>query len=154
MQIWTINTTTPTTRVDVAGALFEQLAKDSPYFTPHPLTRKHARDLGGILHSDIHAVISQGHGDSENGLAYGMLRGWAKYKIPSLGIAVDPRVRGRGVGLLMMTYLHVYARLRGAPAIRLRVYPENSTAIQLYTRLGYVWQNGLEDGQRVGILQL
>jgi ribosomal protein S18 acetylase RimI-like enzyme len=87
-------------------------------------------------------------------IAYGMLRGWDEgYDVPSLGIVVAPAFRGQGYGRSLMHFLHAAAKARGAPAIRLKVYPENSTAVALYQSLGYVF-GAKEGGQLVGLLDL
>ncbi len=87
-------------------------------------------------------------------LGYGMLRGWDDgWKIPSLGIALDPRIRGNGTGEMLMHFLHAAARRRGATKVRLKVYPDNRTAIALYKKLGYVFATE-EAGQLVGYITL
>jgi ribosomal-protein-alanine N-acetyltransferase len=71
-------------------------------------------------------------------VAYGLLRGWSEgYEVPSLGIAVHPGARGRGVARSMMEHLHDVARDRGAVRVRLKVYRDNAAAIRLYAALGY-----------------
>jgi ribosomal protein S18 acetylase RimI-like enzyme len=52
-----------------------------------------------------------------------------------------------------MLYLHAEARRRGAPRIRLKVYPENTAAVELYRSLGYVFEAS-ERGQLVGFKTL
>jgi ribosomal protein S18 acetylase RimI-like enzyme len=75
-------------------------------------------------------------------LAYGMLRGWAEgYAVPSLGIAVGPRHRGRGFARAMMCHLHDRASVRGASHVRLKVERCNHAAHKLYESLGYVFQD-------------
>ena len=71
-------------------------------------------------------------------IGYGMLRGWdANYKIPSLGIYLAPVARGRGLSKKLMTELHNAARAQNAPSVRLKVYPHNITAVNLYKSMGY-----------------
>lgn len=82
---------------------------------------------------EYHAVL-----EGERIVAYGMLRGWSEgYAIPSLGIAVLPECRGRGLAHRLMHHLHGVATDRGATAIRLKVYRTNTAAIRLYESLGY-----------------
>jgi len=84
-----------------------------------------------------------------------MLRGWDEgYAVPSLGIAVRAEAQGSGLGRLVMGYLHTEARRRGAPRIRLKVYPDNVRAVELYRSLGYEYRPELESGQLVGYKEL
>lgn len=115
-------------------------------FHPHPFTAAAAAEVCGFAGADLYAgLVHDGRM-----LAYGLLRGWdAGYAIPSLGLAVHPDHHGCGLGRVMMLYLHAAARLRGAPAIRLKVYPDNQAAVRLYRSLGYSFE-GIEAGQQVG----
>lgn len=71
-------------------------------------------------------------------VAYGMLRGWDDgFEVPSLGVAVHPGERGRGLGGLLMQHLHDEAKRRGAVRVRLTVERENERARRLYDALGY-----------------
>lgn len=84
-----------------------------------------------------------------------MLRGWDEgFDIPSLGIIVDPKARGYGLGKLLMIYMHYLAKSRHASAIRLKVYPQNLRAIAIYRELGYKFDDNLENGQYIGKLLL
>lgn len=87
-------------------------------------------------------------------VAYGMLRGWAEgYAVPSLGIAVHPAARGRGLARSTMAHLHDVARGRGATRVRLKVYRDNASAIHLYQSLGYRLEP-LNERELVGFLEL
>jgi len=135
---------------ELSGALahfFETECTD-PKFHPHPFTRSEAERICAYGGADIYVVaVAQ-----DAVLAYGMLRGWDEgYEIPSLGITVAERARGTGVARLLMQYLHANAKLRGAPSIRLKVYPDNSKAIALYLTLGYEFGDAIENGQMVGV---
>lgn len=132
--------------------LFEALVAsgDDFNFHPHPMTFEEARRVCRYCGKDLYYVAVRG----VSVLAYGLLRGWDDgFEVPSLGIAVHPAVRGRGLGTAFMEFLHGAARLRGAKSVRLRVHRENLVAIRLYERLGYEFQEKEEDGQRVGILK-
>lgn len=120
------------------------------FFHPHPLTADEAPKRAAYQGLDFYCVLMQGSAI----VGYGMLRGWDEgYKVPSLGIVVDPSVQGRGYGRLLMEFLHETARQRGADRVRLKVYPDNIRAVALYRSLGYVFQ-GPEAGQLIGILLL
>lgn len=87
-------------------------------------------------------------------VAYGLLRGWSEgYEVPSLGIAVHPSARGRGVARSMMEHLHDVARDRGAIRVRLKVYRDNAAAIHLYAALGYRLEP-LNDREFLGFAEL
>ena len=67
-----------------------------------------------------------------------MLRGWdAGYDMPSLGLAVTPSHRGRGLAREMMHHLHQRAKHRGADRVRLKVDRRDLVAKALYDSLGY-----------------
>ena len=127
------------------------LSGDEVSFRPHPMTDAYVDWLISYGGRDVYVVVM------EDGRAtgYGLLRGWdAGYAIPSLGIAVHPEARGRGVAKALMSHLHDVARQRGADSVRLRVYPENVMARDLYAALGYGFASQLEEGQLVGMLDL
>lgn len=52
-------------------------------------------------------------------------------------IAVDPAVRGQGVGDRLLVEMLAWARARELTRIELRVWPENEPAIRLYERHGF-----------------
>jgi ribosomal protein S18 acetylase RimI-like enzyme len=138
------------------GALAEFFAAlvaagDHRTFHPHPFTPAAAAERVRYLGKDVYCLAVLG----ERILGYGMLRGWDEgYDIPSLGIAIHPDARGVGLGRAMMAYLHFEARHRRAPKIRLKVYPDNTTAVELYRSLGYVFAPVLDQGQLVGFKNL
>jgi ribosomal protein S18 acetylase RimI-like enzyme len=106
-------------------------------FHPHPLTLAQAEWL---CCQQLRNDIDEYRVAVEDGriVAYGLLRGWAEgYEIPSLGIAVRPCCRGRGIARRFMHLLHDVARGRGASTIRLKVYRDNLPALRLYQSLGY-----------------
>jgi len=132
------------------AAFFAELVRqgDNQWFHPHPFTAEQARVLAAYAGRDLYCVAV----DEGRVAAYGMLRGWDEgYATPSLGIAVAPAFRGQGLGRPFMHYLHAAARLRGAPRVRLKVYPGNTAARRLYESLGYRFQDA-GDGQLLGFV--
>lgn len=127
-------------------------AGDDATFHPHPFTADEAEHRCRYAGADVYAALLL----SGEMIGYGMLRGWDEgYKIPSLGVAIDSRHRGRGLANLMMEYLHAAARLRGASKVRLTVYPGNTAAVRLYERLGYtLYPSGRPDGRLIGFKEL
>ena len=125
-------------------------AGDDKYFHPHPLTDEEAKRRAHYSGKDLYYVLVEG----DKVLGYGILRGWDEgYEAPSLGIVIHPAVRGMGLGKLFMHFLHAAARRRGASKIRLKVYPDNTTAVTMYQELGYTFQ-AEEAGQLVGFVDL
>lgn len=119
-------------------------AGDGSFFHPHPLTGAAARSICRHQHVDggrdeYHVMVDPDVRGRVVG--YGMLRGWAEgFVVPSLGIAVHPDHRGRGIARRLMTHLHDVAAERGADRVRLRVYRDNLPAVRLYASLGYELQ--------------
>ena len=132
------------------AALWEH--NDHRLFHPHPLTAETADALAG-QHASPHTVLanrdeyhvvldctSSCEERRERIVAYGMLRGWAEgFDVPSLGIAVHPQQRGRGIARQFMQHLHRVAIGRGAEQVRLKVYRHNLAAVALYESLGYTF---------------
>ncbi len=129
---------------------------DSQTFHPHPFTASEASQITkglspkGLPTNDIfHFGFVR-----REAVAYGMLRGWDEgFAEPSLGIAVHPRFRGRGLAGQMVRQLHDLARMRGATSIRLKVYRGNTVAIHFYKKLGYVLTDH-DESQWLGRLSL
>lgn len=139
--------------VEPLGRFLEALrdAGEDKHFHPHPFDPEALEALARDTGQDLHYVVA----DSRNTVvAYGMLRGWAEYRVPSLGIAVHPDSRGTGIGKMLMGFLHDEARRRGASHVRLKVYPDNHAARRLYEQLGYEFDRGEEDGQLVALIRL
>ena len=125
-------------------------AGDDKHFHPHPLTKEEATNRARYSGKDLYYVLVEG----DKVLGYGMLQGWDEgYAVPSLGIAIHPLARGMGLGKLFMHFLHTAARRRGISKVRLKVYPDNTTAVTLYKGLGYTFQ-AEEAGQLVGFVDL
>jgi glycosyltransferase involved in cell wall biosynthesis len=121
------------------------------FFHPHPLTAEEAAARANHKGKDVYAIVC----DGARAVGYGMLRGWDEgYDIPSFGIAVDPAAQGQGYGRKLMEFLHEVARQRGAKKVRLKVYPDNERAVNLYRELGHQFEPTLENGQLVGYLDL
>jgi [ribosomal protein S18]-alanine N-acetyltransferase len=82
--------------------------------------------------------------------ASGRLRGFVLARLAAdeaeiLTIAVDPAVRGKGVGRALLTENLRQAARAGARAMFLEVDQDNASAIALYSRLGFV-----KVGERTG----
>ena len=123
-------------------------AGDDRLFHPHPMTRVAAGNIcrgmsqHGDRPADEYQVAIDHDGQAEPCIvAYGILRGWSEgYAVPSLGIAVHPDHRGRGIARRLMAHLHDVAARRGAERVRLKVYRHNTQALGLYQSLGYEFE--------------
>ena len=77
-----------------------------------------------------------------------------------VGIALEPKVRGRGFGTAMMQKLHEWAREQpNIERIQLEVFSTNPMAQKLYERLGYVQEgrrlNAIKQGEkRIDMIQM
>ena len=121
------------------------------FFHPHPFTAEAARERAMYSGDDLYFGLFEG----EWLLGYGMLRGWDEgYEVPSLGVAIHPDVQGEGLGRLLMDFLKHAARRRGAKRLRLRVAPDNRTAVELYSSLGYALSAEPSSPYLVGLLDL
>ena len=126
-------------------------AGDDRRFKPHPFTDNGVRERVGYAGKDFYCLLV----DGSEVVGYGMLRGWDEgYDVPSLGIAVLPRLQGKGRGKSIMQHLHDEARKRGAKKIRLRVRQDNQQAVNLYEQLGYDLKPDEEEGFLVGFASL
>jgi len=140
---------------DLEGALADFFAElkasgTAEYFHPHPFTAEEAKTLCHRQGEDLYYVAVAGG----RILGYGMLRGWDDgYEVPSLGIAFRSGDRGIGLGKSFMVFLHSAASLRGSKRIRLKVYPDNTAALNLYESLGYHFEEE-SAGQLVGYIEL
>lgn len=111
-----------------------EMKSEKKYFHPHPLTDAEAKRLCEYEGDDEYYLMI----DGDLALAYGMLRGWDEgYDIPSLGIYVREGYRIFGLGKLLMEFLHLAAKLRGATKIRIKVHKENQIARKLFLKIGY-----------------
>jgi ribosomal protein S18 acetylase RimI-like enzyme len=55
----------------------------------------------------------------------------------TLGMLVDERYRGQGVGAALLEHLIAWAQTRGINALALLVFPHNERAIALYRKFGF-----------------
>mgnify|MGYP001054454925 CR=1 FL=1 len=63
--------------------------------------------------------------------------GYVDDKTPELGIAVMNKVRGKGIGSLLMEKLVETASKDGYPSLSLSVDPKNTQAVQFYKKIGF-----------------
>jgi ribosomal protein S18 acetylase RimI-like enzyme len=132
---------------------FETVHEDGSdnFFHPHAMTREAASERAAYVGEDLYFVMTRG----SKILGYGMLRGWDQGdQIPSVGIIIHPDFRGKGLGKLLMNFLHVSAALRGAKEVLLHVDQRNEVATKLYRSLGYKLTRERNHAELVGRLSL
>jgi [ribosomal protein S18]-alanine N-acetyltransferase len=114
-----------------------EIQRDTYFFAPHSGSEAFIGALCEGPKLDLFYLLVLGR----EVMGYGLLRGWDEgFEIPSLGIAIHPTARGRGLGELLMHFLHTAASVRGSRFVRLRVRANNSVAIGLYIKMGYEFE--------------
>lgn len=100
------------------------------YFQPHPFTLDYISKLP--FSKDMYCVVIL----DGKVIGYGMLRGWEEgYDIPMLGIYVDtPYRKNYGIGALLMSYMHAYARLKGCKQVKMKVHKTNTYVIEFHKK--------------------
>lgn len=78
---------------------------------------------------------------------YGLLRTFGKYSIPTLGCVIWEEYRGCGNGRKLVEQLIDKAKELRYQKIRLKVYPSNKIAYDLYRKTGFKKIDEGEDGQ-------
>ena len=123
---------------------------DDRWFHPHELTDEVAREICSQNSTDYYCLMI-GHGEI---VAYGMLRGWEEgFEIPSLGIAVSPNFRNTGAGKTLLTFLHLVAGMKNCEQVMLKVYRENTKALELFKTYGYAFRKHSNE-MLIGIIKV
>ncbi len=92
---------------------------------------------------DFPLVLVRRHFGLVRAVAYSLLLSVRKWSRPAEGelmfeaLAVSPHDRNRGIGTRLVEHVERYAREKGYRSVGLEVTDSNSTAIRLYSRLGY-----------------
>lgn len=77
-------------------------------------------------------------------IGFFMLRGFdAGYEIPSYGVFISEKYKGKGLARLSVEYAIAFCKLHHIPRLMLKVHPLNSRALNLYLRMGFV-QTGFD----------
>jgi ribosomal protein S18 acetylase RimI-like enzyme len=118
-----------------------QTSKD--FFSPHDFNIESIRNL---LNNDGNYYYL--FFDEDNSFAgYGMLRTFGKYAIPTLGCIIWEKYRGRGYGKKLVEELLEKARELNFESVKLKVYPDNVIAHELYKKIGFKDIGESDDGQ-------
>lgn len=141
--------------VNITPPLCEKLykffkeVKSNEFFQPHPFTLAEAGKRCSYKGNDVYVVIV-----TDEVLGYGFLRGWDdKWADICLGVIVKPEYQSNGLGTLLMHFLHATAKQKGLKKIRVHVNKSNP-AINLYERMGYVFNTERGNGELIGICYL
>lgn len=109
-------------------------SEDIKLFHPHKFDNFYASYLCKGNIKDLHYLVIY----KSKVIGYGLLRGWDEgFDIPFLGIYISKDYRGKGIGKMLMLFLHTAAKMRDVKEIRLKVYKDNLPAKALYESLGY-----------------
>ncbi|MBN2305156.1 MAG: GNAT family N-acetyltransferase [Anaerolineae bacterium] len=103
-------------------------------FTAFPLTRETARQIALDDHEDRYYLALQDH--RIVGLV--MLRGWDEgYDVPSIGIFIDYRRQGEGLGRCAVEFVVEEARRLGCKRARATHYAANQRMGHIFETLGF-----------------
>lgn len=136
-------------------------------FIIRPLTAEDAAAVSGLLRAqppqyvrffyafgfdeeEVRRVLAERRKDIYSGMfwrgelaGFFMLRGWdAGYEVPSFGVLVDVKHRGRAFMRIALDVARLTCRLAGAPRLMAKIHPDNVSP-RGARRLGLV-QTGLE----------
>ena len=134
----------PATEADVEAALdvfLEVVAEGRWLGTEAPVDRAERAERWRASLADPHRVMLVAVDD---GRVVGHLGlEMAGYGVASLGMAVAPASRGRGVGSALLAEAVATARRLGAHKVALQVWPHNAAALALYRRFGFAEEGRL-----------
>jgi ribosomal protein S18 acetylase RimI-like enzyme len=122
--------------LDAVLLLFDQVAAEGLWIGTEPgYDRERYREIFGFAMSVNNGMFVA----ESDGSLVGILTtyrheeyGW------TLGMMVDERHRGRGVGRALMDALFAWARGKGIARLSLLVFPHNERALALYRSSGFV----------------
>jgi RimJ/RimL family protein N-acetyltransferase len=78
-------------------------------------------------------------------IGFYMLRGFDKgYEIPSYGVWISSKYADKGLSTLTLYHAFAFCKLNGIKTLMLKVHPDNSTAKNLYEKLGFK-QTGFDE---------
>jgi ribosomal protein S18 acetylase RimI-like enzyme len=131
---WTLRPITP----DDAAALYRLFgalsAEAKAAFHPHPFDLLTAQAIarGKRIAGPVWIAID---GSGEIG-GYAFLTGW-NTPWPTLGVAVDSKRQGQGLGFRLVRQLVDLARTHGKAGVQLTVYQDNAPAVSVYRKAGF-----------------
>jgi ribosomal protein S18 acetylase RimI-like enzyme len=126
------------------------IEKEDKFFHPHPLNSREAEKIASYQGQDLYLLQTK----SNEITGYGMLRGWDEgFSVPSLGIAIHPSFRRKGLAKIFLAFMHQRAKKKGAKKIRLTVCTHNVAAIELYLSFGYTFGEE-KDHKVIGFCEL
>ncbi len=108
------------------------------HFSPFRLDEATARQIALEPRRDVYFAALLG----ESFVGLSLLRGWDEgFDIPSFGMVIDERLRGKGVGRRLMEWTLGAAKQKGCSHVRLSVNASNLRGVRLYESLGFVRQS-------------
>ena len=128
--------------VDAAFELFAEVAEEGRWIGTEPGFDREARLAArhGRFDDPAHAsLVAVAEGESaRRGIVGDLGITIAPYGVADLGMVVDRRWRGRGVGDALLAAAVDWARAAGAHKVALQVWPHNAAARGLYAKHGFV----------------
>jgi len=122
--------------IDEILVLFDQIAAERLWIGTEPgFDRRHYRDIFGRaigLGNAMFVVEREGRLVGALTTYEHVDYGW------TLGMMVDERERGKGIGRALMERVFLWAHDRGIPHLSLLVFPHNERALRLYNSTGFI----------------
>jgi len=115
--------------------------KDKELFHPHPFTKEALTDL--LTKNYDYYFLMKKNGEI---VGYSMLRTFGKYEIPTYGQVIWKENRGKGYGSKILKETLKRAKKIGFKNVKLKVYPGNKIAYNLYVKHGFK-EIGLEKNE-------
>jgi len=106
--------------------------EDKKLYHPHPFT-KEAISKNFKKDYDYYFVLVK----DDVIIGYSMLRTFNKYEIPTYGQVIWEEYRGKGYGSKILKETLVMAKKIGFKKVKLKVYPDNKVAYNLYLKNGF-----------------
>lgn len=106
--------------------------KDADFFDPFPLNKESAEKIINSQNRDLFFGIFFGNMI----IGFGMLRWYKDYKSPTLGLIVDNKYQGKGLGKLIYSFLIEKAKEEKCPDIIAIVDKNNIASMHIAKSMG------------------
>jgi len=128
--------------------LFDKI-KNNKLFQPHPFDEEYIFYLWKGHYENLFYAVRE----NTEIIGYGFLRGFDEgWDDICLGIYILDR--GKGLGELLMNFLHTVAKRQRLERLRLHCHPDNKKALNLYKKMDYEFNGEKHNGELVGFCTL